>query len=67
LFTDQNGSTSVENPSDDIVGGVILGGDDFVKRIKQEFLHKDSDNNKYLRYDPHLTISNWTLLRLGGV
>ena len=37
----QNGK--IENPSDGVVSGVILGGADFVKWIKQEFLHKDSD------------------------
>lgn len=33
----------IENPSKDVVNGLILGGADFVKRIKQEFLHKGSN------------------------
>ena len=42
-FVESVQNEKIENPSDGIVGGVILGGADFVKWIKQEFLQKDSD------------------------
>jgi hypothetical protein len=42
-FVESVQNNKIENPSNDIVSGVILGGANFVNWIKQEFLNKDSD------------------------
>ena len=42
-FVESVQNEKIENPSKDIVGGVILGGADFVKWIKQNYLKKDSE------------------------
>jgi REP element-mobilizing transposase RayT len=36
----------IENPSDDVVGGVVLGRDDFVNWVKKTFLSKDSNSKE---------------------
>jgi putative transposase len=42
-FVESVQNQKLENPSKDIVGGVILGGADFVNWVKQEILKKESD------------------------
>jgi putative transposase len=42
-FVESVQNQKLENPSKDIVGGVILGGADFVNWVKQEILNKESD------------------------
>ncbi|HTP05607.1 MAG TPA: transposase [Nitrospirota bacterium] len=42
-FVESVQNQEIENPSKDIVSGVILGGVDFVNWVKQEFLSKRSD------------------------
>jgi hypothetical protein len=40
-FVESAQNEKVENPSRDIVGGIILGNADFVKWIKQNYLNKE--------------------------
>jgi REP element-mobilizing transposase RayT len=42
-FVESVQNQKLENPSKDIVGGVILGGVDFVNWVKQEILDKEPD------------------------
>ena len=42
-FVESVQNQKLENPSKDIVGGVILGGADFVNWVKQEILNRESD------------------------
>jgi putative transposase len=41
-FVESVETGEIENPSDGVVGGVVLGRDDFVKWVKKTFLDKDS-------------------------
>jgi hypothetical protein len=45
-FVESVQDQEIENPSHDIVSGVILGGADFVNWVKQEFLSKDLDSKE---------------------
>jgi hypothetical protein len=42
-FVESVQNQQIENPSKDIVGGVILGGVDFVNWIKREIINKESN------------------------
>lgn len=42
-FVESVQNEKIENPAKDIIGGAILGGADFVKWIKQDYLKMDSD------------------------
>ena len=42
-FVESVQNEKIENPAKDIIGGAILGGADFVKWIKQEYLEMDSE------------------------
>jgi hypothetical protein len=57
-FVESVQNDKIENPSKDIINGVILGGADFVNWIKQNFLSKDSDikeKPQLKRLKPRLT------------
>jgi hypothetical protein len=43
VFVESVQNREIENPSSDIVGGVVLGNADFVTWIKQEILNPESD------------------------
>jgi putative transposase len=45
-FVESVQNEKIENPSNDIVSGIILGGVDFVSWVKKTFLNKDSDNKE---------------------
>ena len=45
-FIESAQNEKIENPSDDVVGGAILGRVDFVNWVKKTFLSKDSDNKE---------------------
>ena len=45
-FVESVQNEKIENPSNDIVSGVILGGVDFVSWVKKTFLNKDSDSKE---------------------
>ena len=45
-FIESAQNEKIENPSDDIVGGAILGRIDFVNWVKKTFLSKGSDNKE---------------------
>ena len=42
-FVESVQNEKIENPSKDIVSGVILGGTEFINRIKRDFLSKNAD------------------------
>jgi len=45
-FVESVQNEKIENPSDDIVSGAILGGVDFVNWVKKTFLSKESDSKE---------------------
>jgi hypothetical protein len=45
-FIESVENEKIENPSKDIVGGIILGGTDFVNWIKRNYLSNDSDTKE---------------------
>ena len=45
-FVESVQNEKIENPSDDVVSGAILGGVDFVNWVKKTFLSKDSDSKE---------------------
>jgi putative transposase len=57
-FIESVENEKIENPSKDIVGGIILGGTDFVNWIKRNYLSNDSDTKEkpqLKRLQPRLT------------
>jgi hypothetical protein len=48
-FVDSVENEKVENPSDDVVGGVVLGRVEFVNWVKKTFLSKDSNSREIPR------------------
>lgn len=45
-FVESVENGKIENPSDDVVGGVVLGRDDFVNWVKKTFLSKESNSKE---------------------
>jgi len=45
-FIESVENEDIENPSDEVVGGVVLGGADFVNWVKKTFLNKDSNSKE---------------------
>jgi len=45
-FVESVETRKIENPSDGVVGGVVLGRDDFVNWVKKTFLSKDSNSKE---------------------
>ena len=45
-FVESIKNNNIEDPSKDVVGGLILGGDDFVNWIKDRFLNKNIDDRE---------------------
>jgi len=45
-FVESVQNDRIENPSDDVVRGVILGGDDFVSWVKKTYLSKNTDSKE---------------------
>ncbi|MCF8079570.1 MAG: hypothetical protein K9K88_09845 [Desulfobacterales bacterium] len=43
-FVEQVDAETLENPSKDAAGGFILGGEDFVKWVKEQFLFSRPDD-----------------------
>jgi hypothetical protein len=46
VLLDADKYLKIENPSDDVVGGVVLGRVDFVNWVKKTFLIKDSNRKE---------------------
>jgi REP element-mobilizing transposase RayT len=42
-FVESVENTGIKNPADEVVGGVVLGGVDFVNWVKRSFLNKESN------------------------
>lgn len=60
-FVEQVDISKIENPSDSIVGGLILGGVDFVNWVKKNFLMRVRENKEIpqLKYfSPKLTLES---------
>ncbi len=45
-FVESVESADIANPSDEVVGGVVLGGVDFVNWVKKLFLNKESNSKE---------------------
>jgi len=45
-FVESVESADIENPSDEVVAGVVLGGVDFVNWVKKSFLNKESNSKE---------------------
>ena len=45
-FVESVENLKLDNPSDDVVGGVVLGRDDFVSWVKKTFLSRDSNRKE---------------------
>ena len=45
-FVESAESADIENPFDEVVGGVVLGGGDFVNWVKKSFLNKETNRKE---------------------